>query len=158
MAKTLISTRVFAKMNQVAPQGVEELTADPYGNPCVTLTAGTQEDKDRLTAALLNGGNVFALLLAKTECEELVWKKYVVECAIGLMSEIVMDMSPNQKPPYDSNMSTYDIDINMLNQLRHLTGMLQHMVNSTSWHTGTYQPYDKKEFKKRLEQTIILGG
>jgi hypothetical protein len=156
MAKTLIETKVYAKYWDSNAE-VKQLEMGEYNNPLVTLSTGSREEEARLKAALLSGEDVFALLLTKTECGESRWKKYVMECAIGLMSDMMNDMRSNEKPPYNTNESVHDIDLNMLNQLRIIVGVLQYMTNSTSWHTGIYQPYDKQELTKRLEQAIMLG-
>ncbi len=153
MPRELLTANVYPMYMKDSTE--RNLDTNKFNSPIVALSASLSES-DRVNAALTSGGDVHAILLAKSECGETNWKKYVMECAIRLLSTMANDMSPNTKAD-NPTMSKHDIDIDMLNQIRHIAGLLQYMSNCTSWCSDTYQPYDKQEVKKRLAQASILG-
>jgi hypothetical protein len=131
---------------QVYPQ--KPVEKDNYGNPKVTLSTHSEGLEE-----VLSGAHAWALVTSRVSAGELNWSKHMIECTVNLLTEMTQSMKPNVKEPYTNpRRGEFDIDIEMLNQLRQVSNALQYMVNSKSWADGEYYNFDMSELNRRFSR------
>lgn len=82
------------------------------------------------------------------------FNKQLIEASINLL-QFVSDLSPNLKS-YDSDETQWGIQDNQLHAIKAIAGMLQYLVNSSSWQLKDMKSYDSIELSNRLMFAINL--
>jgi hypothetical protein len=88
----------------------------------------------------------------------MTYKKYMVECAVNLLQEMCESMPPNliysKGVQEQKGLTEHRIHEDQLAQLRALSSILTHMINSDSWASGTSEGYDIRAIQKKLKVLI----
>lgn len=95
------------------------------------------------------------VLAVPTPPEDKSYIKMLIECWINFGQEIFSRMD---KINDYGTIRTHEIPTDMLFAMIRMTGILQHMVNSTSWNEGKLHKFDTDTLNKKLEQLRLSNG
>lgn len=133
MSKQFIQVKVYPEEQE-----------DKFGNVMVALNMKPDEFKEKL--------HHHNMMLAIPLFDE-NYKKELIECAVNLLKLVTESARPNMHPDFEKakrGTTEHEIHETMLCQIRNISEILQHMVNSSSWLEGIYHGFDAFEIDRRL--------
>jgi hypothetical protein len=93
----------------------------------------------------------FALIIP--DLDKSRYQKELVSCCVNLLKQCADCLSYN-KGGWDSTLSTEGVDIDLTGIIRELSGILQYIVNSSSWRDEVFHNFDKLELSIRLKGLV----
>jgi hypothetical protein len=87
--------------------------------------------------------------------DDVPYAKSTTECAINTMWRMATSLRPNKsRIPYaeiGTGKTDDEIDERFMVIVKDMANLMQRMVHSASWRNGTFEEFDKHEFKRQLE-------
>jgi hypothetical protein len=117
------------------------------------LTVRLDSDNEILEDVEVNVRKDVVLLIPKYE--DMPYVKSTTECAINTMWRMTTSLRPNKsRIPYaelGTGKTDDEIDERFMVVVKGMANLMQRMVHSSSWRNGTFEEFDKNEFKRQLD-------
>lgn len=96
-------------------------------------------------------------LLIAYDSRDYCYIKGLAECSINLLCQVMSNFDKGTIS-YDNRKTKDDMDVELANQVRLISELLQWIVNSKSWRDAEYTSFDAVEIELKLKHIMGMCG